>query len=134
MTDEENLDSNKEAKEFAFVVPTDVYFEENVSGLSDEMLQRYHDVLHVLWRKLFEGFAEFGEFKWTFNKVIFKHSEVVKEMWNRKIYHYEPFDSLDKIKYYSKDSEYSSSELSKKEEEKKDISFEPSSINRINKQ
>lgn len=134
MTDEENLDSNKEVKEFAFVVPTDVSFEENVSGLSDERLQRYHDVLHVLWRKLFEGFAEFGEFKWTFNKVIFKHSEVVKEMWNRKIYHYVPFDNLDKIKYYSEDFRDSISELSKKEDKIKNISFEPSSINRVNKQ
>ena len=102
MNDEENLD--KDVKEFAFVVPTDVSFEQNVSELSDEMLQRYHDVFHVLWKKLFDGLGEFHEFKWTFNTVILKHGEVVKEMWNRKIYHYEPFDSLDKVKYYMENS------------------------------
>lgn len=136
MDGEEHLKpDNKE--ELAFVVPTDVNYEQPVSGLTDEMLQRYHDVLHILWKKLFDGLGEFGEFHWTFNMVISKHYMVVEEMWKRNIWHYQPFDSLDEIKYSSYDNEDKKlivEELSKKEDKSGNISFEPNAINRVKKQ
>ena len=130
MTEKETVEVEK-VKEFAFVVPTDIYFESNVLELNENQLQRYHDVLHILWNKLQDGLGEFGEFKWTFNKVIFKHSEIVREMTRRGIRHYYPINKLDYI--YADTQEYSISELSKKEEKTDDVSFEGNSINRIKK-
>ena len=127
------MEKNKEAKELAFVVPTDVSPTADVTKLTNEMLQRYHDVMHLLWKKLFDGLGEFHEFKWTFNSVIHKHYQVIEEMWKRRIYHYEPFDSLDKIDYHDYGEKVVVSELSK-EDKKEDISFEPGFINRIKKQ
>ena len=110
------MDKQTSVKELAFVVPTDIIFENPSSGLSDKVLQRYHDVLHILFNKLQDGLGEFREFNWTFNKVIYKHSEVVREMTKRGIRHYYPINNLDKI--HSDASEYSIAELSKKDDEK----------------
>ena len=131
------MEKNEIIKELAFVVPTDISPESDVTKFDDKMLQRAHDIMHVLWKKLFDGLGEFIDFKWTFNSVIYKHYEVVQEMWVRRIYHYEPFDTLDKVKYYSKNEELEkpvASELSKKEDKKEDISFDPGFINRIHKE
>jgi hypothetical protein len=109
------MDKERNIKELAFVVPTDVVFEQPVNDLSPKLLQRYHDVLHVLFNKLQDGLGEFREFTWTFNKVIYKHSEVVREMTKRGIRHYYPINNLDKI--HADASEYSISQLSKESNE-----------------
>ncbi len=86
--------------ELAFVVPNDIQFGLDVSGLDDEGLMRYHDMMHIFWEKVKDGLGEHSQFEWTFNKIIFMHTETTKEMLKRGIKHYEPINSLDGIYYY----------------------------------
>lgn len=89
----------EKAKELAFVIPEDIKFDQEVSGLSDFQLQRWHDIMHVFFEKLLDGLGQYSsDFRWTFNKVIMKHKEIVREMRKRDITHYTPFNNLDNIR------------------------------------
>jgi len=117
-------------KELAFVVPKDVSFEQPTSELNQIQLERYHEVLHILWNKLQDGLGEFSGFDWTFKKVILKHSEVVLEMEKRGIKHYQPINKLDEVHAYPelhKNIEYEK-ELSKELGDEVQISFSPEKI------
>lgn len=109
-------------KELAFVVPEDIKFDKDISELSDMQLQRWHDMMHVFFEKLLLGLGEFAQFKWSFNKVIIKHKQIVEEMMRRQIHHHLPINNLDKIIPSNKIKE-SAMKLSKKSDIK--ISFEP---------
>ncbi len=85
-------------KDLAFIVPEGVEFETNVMGLSNEQIERWHDLMHVFFEKLLDGLGEFTQFRWSFNKVIHKHTELVVEMSRRGITHYTPINDLDNMK------------------------------------
>lgn len=91
------MEEKRTVKELAFVVPEDVKFEKNVTELSDKELQRWHDLMHVFFEKLLDGLGEFTQFKWSFNKTIIKHGQIVNEMTKRQIYHHSPINNLDLI-------------------------------------
>ena len=74
MGGEEGIENKKTVKELAFVVPTDVSPEGDVTKLNDKMPQRYHDVMHVLWKKLFDGLGEFIELE-----VMLDPSQTIKQ-------------------------------------------------------
>ncbi len=85
-------------KDLAFIVPEGVEFETNVIELSNEQIERWHDLMHVFFEKLLDGLGEFTQFRWSFNKVIHKHTELVVEMSRRGITHYTPINDLDNMK------------------------------------
>ena len=114
-------DNKKEIKELAFVVPTDIQYEMSVSGLDDEQLIRWHDMMHVFYNKLLDGLGEFHDFNWNFNKVIIKHDEIVSEMLFRGIKHFQPIGQLDDINV----GNYSNHQERGVKKESVDLSFEP---------
>jgi len=116
-------------KDLAFVVPEDIKFDKDISGISDIQLQRWHDMMHVFFEKLLLGLGEFAQFKWSFNRVIAKHHDIVEEMTKRGIYHHTPINNLDKIIPH-KTSNSKSLNLSKND--RFDISFnEPKRVNKV---
>lgn len=64
-----------------------------VETLSDANLVYHHDQLHILWRKLIEGYR----FEWTFFEIYSLHSTIVREMGKREIAHIVPINELDFI-------------------------------------
>ena len=114
------MEDKRNIKELAFVVPEDIKFEKDISELSDMQLQRWHDMMHVFFEKLLLGLGEFTQFRWSFNKTIIKHSQIVDEMMRRQIYHHTPINNLDLI-IPGREIKSSVMELSEKEDIK--ISF-----------
>lgn len=111
-------------KELALIIPNDVQFDVDITGLSDKELIRWHDLMHVFFEKLLEGIGQHTmDFRWDFNKVIIKHSQIVNEMFIRQIKHYSPINNLDKI-VVGGEQKKSVLELSSKEEDEPNIFFE----------
>ncbi len=128
-----------ESKELAFVIPNDIAFEIDISILDNDQLIRWHDMMHVFFERLLDGLGQFSEFKWSFNKVIYKHEEIVSEMTKRQIPHYGPYNNLDIIKSNIlpipklEKQKSISYELSVKEEEESSVNISFDSPNQIEK-
>lgn len=115
------MEDKTTVKDLAFVVPEDIKFDKDISELNDMQLQRWHDMMHVFFEKLLLGLGEFTQFRWSFNKVIIKHQQIVDEMMKRQIYHHSPINNLDTI-IPGYEMKQSVMELSKEKEVK--ISFD----------
>jgi len=80
-----------------FLFPEGISKRVDVNSLNDAKLLYYHDQLHVLWKKLEEGY----KFDWTFLEIANLHSDIVREMGARDIRHYSPVNELDKVQFFS---------------------------------
>jgi hypothetical protein len=76
-----------------FLYPEGVRKRDRAEDLNDEKLVYLHDKLHVLWKKLEEGY----NFEWTFSELYMKHMEVVMELGMRELGHIAPINELDLI-------------------------------------
>jgi len=61
--------------------------------LSDDMVLKYHDELHIYWSKLEDGYR----LDWTFLELYLLHSILVKELGKRELPHLAPINDLDKV-------------------------------------
>lgn len=84
----------------AFNLPEGIEKDVNVRELEDFQLEKYHDVMHIFWKKIEEGVVE--NFNWTFREVYEIHRKVVLKMIKRKLVHLSPINSLDQIPLTSK--------------------------------
>ena len=65
----------------------------NPKGMTNESLLHRHQVLHVLWSKLEQGY----QVGWTFEELHADHDEIVATMSERDIVHLAPINALDQI-------------------------------------
>lgn len=76
-----------------FEFPLGISKKVKVDELNDARLNYYHDQLHILWKKLLEGY----KFDWSFVELYLIHTEIVKEMGRRELPHLAPINELDFI-------------------------------------
>jgi hypothetical protein len=76
-----------------FEYPKGISKRDKAQDLSAEKLIYFHDKLHILWKKLEEGY----NFDWTFSELYTKHMEVVMELGSREMGHIAPINQLDLI-------------------------------------
>ena len=128
-----------ESKELAFIIPNDIFYEGDTSNLTDIQLIRWHDMMHVFFERLLDGLGQFGEFKWSFNRVILKHEEIISEMSKRQIPHYSPYNNLDIIKsnilvtQKIENKTFRTSELSEEESKDNSVNISFDSPNQVEK-
>lgn len=65
----------------------------NPEKTGDETLLKFHDEIHIYWRKLEEGYR----LDWTFLELYMLHSLIVREMGKRELPHLAPINDLDKV-------------------------------------
>jgi len=76
-----------------FELPKGIGKRDKATDLSDEKLMNFHDKLHILWKKLEDGY----NFDWTFLEIYIKHMEIVMQMGSRDMKHLAPINELDLI-------------------------------------
>ncbi len=80
----------------AFRIPEGIEKEVDVKELDNVNLERYHDYMHIFWKKVEEGLRD-SNFNWTFREIYDLHKQIIIEMIRRKINHIHPINNLDLI-------------------------------------
>lgn len=80
-----------------WMYPIDFRKDSIIDDLTDSELIYYHDNLHIIWKKISEGFdVDFPE-SWTFLEVYNFHERIVNELLKRGLPHLFPINELDQI-------------------------------------
>lgn len=75
--------------------PEEIVKEVSIIDLDDDVLNRYHDQMHIFWDKIKEGYW----FGWNFKEVYLMHKALVIEMMRRGIGHIHPVNDLDNVSF-----------------------------------
>lgn len=65
----------------------------NLENISDGHLIAYHDQLHIIWKKLEDGYP----IQWSFLEIYTKHMQTVMEIGIRELPHLVPINDLDMV-------------------------------------
>lgn len=75
--------------------PEEIVKEVSIVDLEDDILNKYHDQMHIFWDRIKEGHW----FGWNFKEVYIMHKALVIEMMRRNIGHIHPVNDLDNVSF-----------------------------------
>ena len=75
--------------------PEEIVKEVSILDLEDDILNKYHDQMHIFWDKIKEGHY----FGWNFKEVYVMHKSLVIEMMRKNIGHIYPVNDLDEVSF-----------------------------------